>query len=108
MSAIRSQPRQSAHFDAAQSTIPLMYDMLFILSSRPRTEEGQMGQERPILSKPCPLSVSFHKRQIAALRVELRRARLESPELGFAGKGGRQAMSRRRLSTSAESCGTSR
>ena len=80
VSAIRSQPRQSAHFDAAQSTIPLIYDTLFILSSRPRTEEGQMGQERPILSKPCPLSVSFHKRQIAALRVELRRARLESPE----------------------------
>ena len=39
-----------------------------------------MVQERPILSKPGPLSVSFHRSQITALRVELRRARLESPE----------------------------
>ena len=57
-----------------------MYEMLFILRSRPRTEEDQMGQERPFRSKPCPSSVAFHKRQITALRVELRRARSESPE----------------------------
>jgi len=54
--------------------------MLFILRSRPRTEEGQMGQEQQFRSKLCPSSVAFHKRQIAALRVELRRARFESPE----------------------------
>ena len=39
-----------------------------------------MGQERPFRSKPCPSSVALHRRQIAALRVELRRARLEKPE----------------------------
>ena len=39
-----------------------------------------MVQERPILSKPCPLSVSFHRFQITALRVELKRARLENPK----------------------------
>jgi len=39
-----------------------------------------MVQERPVRSTPCPLSVSFHRTQITALRVELKRARLENPE----------------------------
>jgi hypothetical protein len=39
-----------------------------------------MVQERPVRSTPCPLSVSFHRAQITALRVELKRARLANPE----------------------------
>jgi len=39
-----------------------------------------MVQARPVRSTPCPLSVSFHRFQITALRVELKRARLENPE----------------------------
>jgi hypothetical protein len=54
--------------------------MLLVPRRHPRAEEGQMGQERPFRSTPCPSSVAFHRRQIAALRVELRRARSEKPE----------------------------
>jgi hypothetical protein len=39
-----------------------------------------MVQARPVRSTPCPLSVSFHRSQITALRVELKRARAENPE----------------------------
>ena len=39
-----------------------------------------MVQKRRVRSTPCPLSVSFRRTQITALRVELKRARLENPE----------------------------
>jgi hypothetical protein len=64
-------------FDGAQGyPLPII---LFILHSRPKAEEGKIVQEQPVRSTLYPSSVAFHRLRITALRVELRRARLESP-----------------------------